>query len=232
MADFRGAAALRALFVSPHLDDAVFSCGERIASEDDAVAITLFAGRPRRGSPLTGWDADCGFAPGDDVIGARRAEDDEALGVLGARACWLDFRDDQYGDEYAVDAVLQALAGAIAREEPRSIYFPLGLFHRDHRRASEASLALVDRFASPRWYAYEDAIYRRLDASSEARRQELRDAGYALEQAAFTIGDGAPARKRAAVACYRSQLRGLGVRSRGDDILAPETYWRIARVTP
>jgi len=229
MAGPRGAARHRAVFVSPHLDDAVFSCGERIASEGNAVAITLFAGRPRPGSPLTGWDADCGFAAGDDVIGMRRVEDREALGVLGARACWLEFRDDQYGDECAADELLRELAGAIAREEPGSLFFPLGLFHHDHRRASEASLAVVDRLASLRCYAYEDAIYRRLDGLSEARRREMREAGYALERAALPVGDGARARKRAAVACYGSQLRGLDMRSRGDDILAPETYWRIAR---
>jgi LmbE family N-acetylglucosaminyl deacetylase len=229
MVDSRGGARHRAVFVSPHLDDAVFSCGARIASEVDAVAITLFAGRPRRGMPLTGWDAECGFVAGDDVIGTRRAEDREALGVLGARACWLRFRDDQYDDEFAADDVLHALAGAVAREQPGSIYFPLGLFHRDHRRASEASLGIVDRFRSLRWYAYEDAIYRRLDGLSEARRHEIGEAGYTLEPAALPIDDDAPARKRAAVICYRSQLRGLSVRSRRDDLLAPETYWRIAR---
>jgi LmbE family N-acetylglucosaminyl deacetylase len=232
MADTRGAARHRAVFVSPHLDDAVFSCGERIASEGDAVAVTLFAGRPPRGSPLTGWGADCAFVAGDDVIGTRRAEGREALGVLGAQPLWLDFRDDQYGGADAADDAAHALADTIAREHPGSIYFPLGLFHRDHRRASEAALALLDRIAAPRWYAYEDAIYRRLEGLSGARRQELRSAGYRLERTALPLAADAPARKRAAVACYRSQLRGLRMRSRADDLFAPEAYWRVTRVTP
>ena len=229
MADSRGPAPHRALFISPHLDDAVFSCGERIASEGDAIAITLFAGRPLRASPLTGWDADCGFATGDDVIGSRRAEDREALAVLGARASWLDFRDDQYGEDCAPADTADALADALARERPGSIYFPLGLFHRDHRRASEAALAILDRFSSLRWYAYEDALYRRIDGLSESRRRELCAAGYALVRAALPVDDGAAVRKDAAVACYRSQLRGLAVHAGHDDLLAPECYWRVGR---
>ena len=229
MADFRGAARHRAVFISPHLDDAVFSCGERIASEDDAIAVTLFAGYPRIGSPLTGWDADCGFAAGDDVIGVRRAEDREALGVLGARASWLDFRDDQYGGDCAPPDMAKALGDALAPEIPGSVYFPLGLFHRDHRRASEAALAILDRLSSVRWYAYEDAIYRSLDGSSDARRRELCAAGYVLAPAALPLEDAATARKRAAIACYRSQLRGLAVRARHVDLLAPEAYWRVGR---
>jgi len=229
MADFRGPARHRAVFISPHLDDAVFSCGERIASEDDAIAVTLFAGYPRTRSGLTGWDADCGFAAGDDVVGTRRAEDREALGVLGARASWLDFLDDQYGDDCAPADAANALGDALARETPGSVYFPLGLFHRDHRRASEAALAILDRFPSLRWYAYEDAIYRSVDGSSDARRRELCAAGYVLARAALPIEDGAAARKRVAIACYRSQLRGLAVRAHHDDLFAPETYWRVGR---
>lgn len=221
--------APRALFVSPHLDDAVFSCGERIGAATPCAAVTLFAGRPPAGAALTPWDGECGFAAGQDVVGLRRDEDRRALAALDARAIWLDFRDDQYGESRGLADIVNALANVIEREAPESVYFPLGLFHRDHRRASDAALALVDRFPATAWYAYEDAIYRRIDGHSRERRGAIAQSGFVLDALAFPENGQAAPLKRAAVGCYRSQLRGLRTRSAHDDVFAPETYWRVTR---
>ena len=114
------ACANRQLFISPHLDDAVFACGALIASSKAPVVTTVFAGRPPPGTALTSWDAECRFAAGDDVIGLRRNEDRDALDVLVARPVWLDFRDDQYR-EPRTTARQRLAASSIAKRPRRSI---------------------------------------------------------------------------------------------------------------
>ena len=202
-----------------------------MASTPRCAALTLFAGRPLPGAALTSWDAECGFSADQDVVGIRRDEDRQALDMLGARAIWLNFRDDQYGEPRREDALVRALAGVIDDVVPHAIYFPLGLFHRDHRRSSDAALALVARLAPIRWYAYEDAIYRRIDELASERRGTLGASGFALERFAFASAGHAALLKRNAVHCYRSQLRGLRTRSSHDDVLAPESYWRVERAS-
>jgi LmbE family N-acetylglucosaminyl deacetylase len=216
------------LFISPHLDDAVFSCGVTIASAPRATVATLFAGRPPSGAPLTRWDGDCGFRAGEDVVGARREEDRSALAALGARAVWLDLLDDQYGASPTAPELLEAVHGLVEREAPDAVFFPLGLFHADHVRASDAALALVGSDAR-RWYAYEDALYRRIEAATEGRRSELRRRGFTLRRHIFIVENDAGRRKRDAVECYRSQLTALALRDGHDDAFAAEACWRVAR---
>jgi LmbE family N-acetylglucosaminyl deacetylase len=220
---------VKRLFVSPHLDDAVLSCGELIASSVAALVVTVFAGRPAEGTPLTGWDAACGFGPDDDPIAARRSEDRAALDVLGARSLWLDFVDDQYGAPRPAAAMAATLTDAVTRETPNEVYVPLGLFHADHLRASEATLAVMPRFANLAWHAYADAIYRRIEGAVDGRMRALADAGVALTPVTPRRAADAHARKREAVACYASQLRGLQNRRHHDDVFARETYWRVHR---
>jgi LmbE family N-acetylglucosaminyl deacetylase len=230
MAFPNGTAAGRAsgrLFVSPHLDDVAFGCGELVASSARPVVVTLFAGRPPRAAPITRWDADCGFDEGDDVVGARRDEDRCALDVLGATPYWLDFLDDQYGASPTGRELADAIAAVLEREQPRSIFVPLGLFHADHRRASDAALALADRRNALRWYAYDDALYRRIDGAVDARIGELAQRGFDVSARRFDVAADANARKRRAIACYRSQLAGLASRAGHDDLFGPETYRSI-----
>jgi LmbE family N-acetylglucosaminyl deacetylase len=221
--------ASRRLFVSPHLDDAVFSCGELIASTETPIVVTIFAGPPPPDACITRWDADCGFTTGDDIIGMRRSEDRAALDELGAKPIWLDFRDDQYGETRGMQELTHSLADVITREAGSAICLPLGLFHRDHRRASDAALALMERFTALDWYAYEDAIYRRIAGAVDERVHTLEQAGFALQRQPLSRDASAHASKRRAVACYRSQLRGLQTRRHPDDLFAPETYWSVAR---
>jgi len=220
--------AARTLFVSPHLDDAVFGCGARIASCSEAVVVTIFAGRPVPDSALTPWDAECGFRAGDDVVGIRRDEDRQACGLLHARPIWLDYRDDQYGDNSDVRTLTASLDALVATQRPDSVYIPLGLFHADHRRASDAALALIGSNRRDGWYAYEDAIYRRIPGEVESRIATLRRRGYGLVRRDFPADAATQARKVQAVARYRSQLTALSRRPALSDTQAPETYWRIA----
>jgi LmbE family N-acetylglucosaminyl deacetylase len=213
------------LFVSPHLDDAVFACGDRIFASDAAVVVTIFAGFAPAGGP-TAWDRECGFAARDDVVAIRRSEGRAALARRGATAVWGDFRDDQYGEPRTGTDVAAALADVIERHAPDAIHVPLGLFHADHRRASDAALTLVD--GSRRWIVYADAIYRHIRGAIDERVAQLERAGHALVPLDVPARDASP-RKREAIACYRSQLRALAHRPALDDVYAPERYWSLVR---
>src|SRR5579862_3453531 len=76
----------RIVIVSPHLDDAVLGCANFMAAHPGVVVVTVFAGNPARypTNPMRKWDVQSGFAPGDDVMEARRHEDAAALDGLDA----------------------------------------------------------------------------------------------------------------------------------------------------
>jgi LmbE family N-acetylglucosaminyl deacetylase len=215
--------------LSPHCDDAVFGAGDFIATHPGAVVLTVFAGDPAD-CRLRAWDADCGFAEGNDVMARRRAEDADALACLRARPHWLPFRDDQYGrddDTAAIAAVLEPALDAMAAT---TVALPLGLFHRDHTLASDAALVVAARRPGIAWLAYEDAIYRALPGDLVAARVEsIRRRGFVMEAAA--LRSPASALKREAVARYASQLRGLASAGRAghEDAFAPERWWHVRR---
>ena len=216
------------LFLSPHLDDAVLSCGELIASRPGTTVATLFAGQPCAYGEPTSWDRDAGFSAGDDVIAARREEDRAALEILDATPLWLDFVDDQYAVPAGMNMIADALARAIEALRPDAVVFPAGLFHADHRRAHDAALIALSRFPAIEWTVYEDALYRRMDGLLAERLRLLEAIGLAPFRIDFAIAADASDRKRRAVACYRSQLKALGARRGHADAFAPEGYWRIS----
>jgi LmbE family N-acetylglucosaminyl deacetylase len=219
-----------AVIVSPHLDDAVFACGDVMARRSGSTVVTVFAGPPPTGAALAPWDADAGFAAGDDVLAARREEDRRALARLRARPVWLDFLDAQYGASPDVASLAAALAGVLRREAPAAVYLPLGLFHSDHLLTSEACLRLAAADPARAWLVYADALYRAYAGLLPRRLAAL--AGRGLELAPLP-GDPAPASalKRAAIAEYASQLRALHTPGRPGiaDALAPEQLWRLGR---
>ena len=75
----------RLLVISPHLDDAVLSCGALLLAHPGATVATLFAASPPAYTdPLNEHDTDCGFRPGDDTMAVRREEDVRAMRAVGA----------------------------------------------------------------------------------------------------------------------------------------------------
>jgi LmbE family N-acetylglucosaminyl deacetylase len=212
--------------VSPHCDDAALGCGDLLLAHPGTLVVTVCAGRPPAGSPLASWDADAGFGPGDDVMAARRAEDAAALALLDARPRWLDFCDAQYRAPAPVAAVAGVLRPLLDRAGATTVLVPLGLFHDDHRLAHAAGrLAAAGR----RLLAYEDALYRRYRGLLDARLAALRADGVAMRPTRLAPERPASARKRAAIACYRSQLRALHTPGRPghEDALAPERVWEL-----
>ena len=70
------------IYFSPHLDDAVLSCGEQIAVDEEPMVITVLAGSPGV-KPVTQYDVNCGFRNGEEAVMYRRWEDRRAVAVLG-----------------------------------------------------------------------------------------------------------------------------------------------------
>lgn len=230
------------LVVSPHLDDAVFSCGALLSRARKARVVTVFAGAPRDASLSTDWDRRCGWANAGEAVEGRRREDAKALALLGAVPVWLDFCDSQYGAEPSFDDVVLALRNEIESHasEADPVLLPLGLFHSDHRLAHEAGAVAVAtarsdgaRSSSTRLYVYEDSPYRSLHALLQRRLVEMAAAGISatpaeLPGARHGRDSGARVRevKRAAVAAYESQLRAFGDGGY-DDVWRPERYWLL-----
>ncbi len=90
------------LYLSPHLDDAVLSCGGQIAQlvrvGQVVCVVTVFAGdvpTDAAASPFV-QELHTRWRLGSNPPAARRAEDRAALGILGARVTHLPFPDCVY----------------------------------------------------------------------------------------------------------------------------------------
>lgn len=184
-----------------------------------AVVLTITAGRPGR-HVLTDWDARCAFSEGDDVVGVRRLEDEAAMKVLGTRAAWLEFLDHQYAPPSSATQLAAAIEDAVAPFD--QIASPLGIGHDDHVLVATACLEVARRQPKKRWILYEDVIYRRTVGGTDQAIENLRAQGFGVETAAFQVDVDV---KRAAIASYTTQVRGLGELL--EDAYQPERYRRI-----
>lgn len=228
----------RVVVVSPHLDDAVLGCAQLMAAHPGTTVVTVFTGRPHPyPDPPTEWDATCGFASGDDVLAAREAEDVAALATLGAAPVWLGFVEHQYlprAEWLGGAALVEELEAALRRAEPTAVVVPFGLGNPDHDASHEAAMAVRDRFPEPAWFCYEDMGYKHIPGLLAWRIARLFVRGVWPTPAALPVGSD-PAVKRAAVACYPSQLRALEADWQIGAKLAapaPEQFWRLAPPPP
>ncbi|WP_250516831.1 PIG-L family deacetylase [Caballeronia sp. INDeC2] len=219
------------LMISPHLDDAVFSCGAALAASPGAVVCTVFAGAPRE--PLiTDWDTQCGFVNAHQAMHERRDEDAAALDALGARPVYLDFLDSQYaGDASARPGeIASTLLDVIRKNAFRTLLIPLGLFHSDHHLVHEACRKAWLAEPALACIAYEDALYRRMSGLVQARLADLARHGITATPVSERIDITALARnleaKQRAVSRYTSQLKAFGANGH-DDVFAPERFWTL-----
>ncbi|MFP3707935.1 PIG-L deacetylase family protein [Paraburkholderia tropica] len=223
----------RLFVVSPHLDDAVLSCGNLLARCAGSVVCTVFAGRPRE--PMrTEWDAASGFADAHEAIAARWREDETALALCGATAVWLDFLDSQYGETPRVDDVAEALDAQFRRFDECVPVCPLGLGHCDHELVGAACRQLLDSGRLERYIAYEDAIYRATPGVLSDGLARVAQAGLRarpVRASAF----GAPtlrrvwATKRSALRAYSSQARAFS--GFPPDVARIERFWCVRPIS-
>jgi LmbE family N-acetylglucosaminyl deacetylase len=225
----------RIVVVSPHLDDAVLGAGRLLARHPGATVVTVFAGNPPAyPEPMRPWDVQSGFAPGDDVMAARRDEDHAALAVLGAQPQWLDFVEYSYrpNDEPVPPGeIVGALTDTLVALRPTVVLAPFGLANPDHDMTHRACLLARDddRLARTSWWCYEDMGYKHIPGMLAWRVSTLFRRRVWPTPVAAPI-DATDARKQDAVACYPSQLRALEADwqlSAKLDAPAPEQYWKL-----
>ena len=238
-------AAADLLVISPHLDDAVFGCGEVIAGHPGALVVTLFAGTPEDGDMCTAWDQAAGFTNARQAMLARRREDRTALSCLDARALWLDFPGAQYLCRTDLHLLSARLVDVVRSAGPSRILLPAGLEHEDHVTAHAAALMAMQTLCRSAvlndydWLMYEEPAYRRTPGLLQKRLANLSAAGIAatparLHRAQLGRASDAPSgteglRKHVALQCYASQLRALRNAARPSlhDMYAPEAFWRL-----
>jgi LmbE family N-acetylglucosaminyl deacetylase len=153
-----------ALCLSPHLDDAAFSCGGTLArlaacgwSVHVATVFTASVAAPA-GFALA-CQTDKGLAPDVDYMALRRAEDVVAMRALGATAHWGALREAPHRGYHAAPElfagahvadrntwsdVVAALGPLVAALRPALLLAPQGLGgHVDHRHVVRAVRALA-----------------------------------------------------------------------------------------
>jgi LmbE family N-acetylglucosaminyl deacetylase len=168
------------VYLSPHLDDAVLSCGGLIARQiEDGEAVTVLtvcAGDPPEGFFSSfAQELHARWGQPGPAIAARREEDRRACGHLGAGVIHLDIPDAVYrrgeqgealytseqaifgplhaAETELVDHLTEVLSDAAATGA--SLYSPLAIGgHVDHRLTRLAAEGLGRRL----WY-YQDLPY-------------------------------------------------------------------------
>jgi hypothetical protein len=140
-----------ALFLSPHLDDAVFSCAGRILNEKRAgaevIIATLFSHCGKNSDRRLEYHS-------------RRREDRAAARRVGAKTIWLGLPDapsrcsyycsfrtlifgEAPGESDWKPKIAQHLEDLVGQLQPDRIYAPLAVGnHIDHRLTFEAALKL------------------------------------------------------------------------------------------
>lgn len=222
------------VYLSPHLDDAVLSCGGRIWRQtqagDRVLVVTIFAGKPSPDVPLSPFAQALHTIWGlVDATAARREEDAAALALLGAEAVYWSYTDCIYrqapdgGFPYASEealfgevhpsdeALIAELAGrfrALALERAGTIYAPLAVgCHVDHQIVRRA----VEGLAGVTYY--EDFPYAAKPGALEAVLGEVEQVGNFSERwqaELVALSPQALEAKIAAIACYGSQFVALG----------------------
>lgn len=228
--------------ISPHLDDAVFSCGSLLAASRQALVITVFAGLPRPDLAAPARDSAAGFASARHAMEARRHEDARALSALGADPVWLDFLEQQYGQRYDAVSIALRLGRLLALQPGGTVMAPMGLRHADHMLVNAACMlvreaAFVDlpetvphaenepHVPAFRWMFYEEAIYRRMPGAVQSRMAGWWQEGLLASPVHMPISV-FTAQKARAVQAYASQL-ALFSPAELADVCAPERYWSL-----
>ncbi len=191
------------LFLSPHLDDAVLSCGgliRRLIAAGDRVAVyTIMAGRPPRPLPQSPILADlhARWATTGDPVDTRRREDIRALASLGALARHATIPDCVYRVTYTPTG------------EPVALYPSEESLWAAIHPADTAPL-LLD--ATPLLYPQTDVLHIPLGAGGHVDHRLVRDWGQRLaranptleifyyEEYPYSVTDGAVAAALAALA--------------------------------
>ena len=215
------------IFLSPHYDDVVLSCGGTVAQVAqwgrEPLMLTIFAGETfdELLTDFAVWKHRRWGLENTELVRSRRqSEDLRAAAILGCQTRWLGFPDAIYrGERYMAD---EQLFGAVRSEEARiatliahevrllpqwsddaTVYVPLGVGgHVDHQLTFMAGQLLAAEGA--RVWAYEDCPYAMHTPAGVAKR--LADLGDAVGAPVPIDISETLERRVAAVAAYESQV--------------------------
>lgn len=224
------------VFLSPHYDDAAYSCGGCIhqlaQNGHEAQILTVMAGEPP--SPLPDspivreiherWQA--GYNP----VPVRRAEDQAATAMLGVTVRYLTVPDCIYrthdgnalypneaslfGPVHADDPAWQTLqqtTPTLAIDTLTALYAPLAIGHHvDHQLVRDWALQMKAQHPALPLYLYADYPYTRQPQAIDAALSQLT---IALHDAHCTYGDTSMRAKIRAMQAYSTQI---------------STFWRDA----
>ena len=213
------------VYLSPHLDDAILSCGgtiwQQVRAGERVLVVTVFASAPGPGAPLSPFAQALHERWGHpaDAVATRQQEDLAAVAILGARANHWPYTDCIYrqtstgrfpyasrealfgevhpGERGLVAGLAARLAALLQGQDGTALYVPLGIGHHvDHQIVRQAAEA-----SGHAPIAYEDFPY--------AEDPQAVQAVLAQERARarlVMLSAEAMEAKVAAIACYRSQI--------------------------
>lgn len=223
------------LYLAPHLDDAVLSCGglihRQVQTGERVLVLTVFAGDPEPGirSPFVEYLVQVWQAPGDNPVPMRRAEDLAAAARLGAQALHWPYpdcifrhhpesgeplyptRDSIYGEVHPIEraALVSDLAARLSafchEQQPATVYSLLTAGHHVDHQIVQLASRRLEQAGWPVRY-YEDYPYVEDPACLKVA---LRAAGGAWQAEIEALTPADLEARIEAVACYASQLAGL-----------------------
>jgi LmbE family N-acetylglucosaminyl deacetylase len=212
------------LVISPHLDDAVLSCGRYLASHPGCTVVTVFAGLPDPAIRQVGLGWDELFENSTVAVLHRRGEDTHGLKRLQATPLHLNYLDGQYHTQRSpnFENGIHDDLSSIVRDYS-TVLMPLGLLHPDHQLVSDISASLE---MSATRVLYMDMPYGlfRYDAVVQRLHQLGMPNRWVAE-----VDEGSVQSKDDAVAHYRSQLpqvcRAFRVTDASNLYSHEEQYW-------
>jgi len=213
------------LYLSPHLDDVILSCGgtiwQQVRAGERVLVLTVFAGSPSPDAPLSPFaqELHARWETLTDASALRREEDLAALAVLGAETMHWPYTDCVYrrtpagcfpytsgetlfgpvhpAEKGLIAELATRLAALLQRQGGAAIYVPLGIGHHvDHQIVRQAAEASGHALAY-----YEDFPY----AQDRQAMQQVSMPGQARVHLEL-LSEQALEAKLAAIACYRSQV--------------------------
>ncbi|HJX34509.1 MAG TPA: PIG-L family deacetylase [Desulfatiglandales bacterium] len=167
----------RHVYISPHNDDVVMSCGGRIAKQlkrgESVLVVTVFAGDMEQGKKPRGMI----FDHINDIKG-RKAEDEKAMQRLGADYLWLNYIDSIFRHRIAFlrfglypwtsinekgqyKFIMEDILRICEKAENMELYLPLGAGqHEDHHILFQVGREIMHRLTKHiKINFYEDVPY-------------------------------------------------------------------------
>ena len=217
------------VFISPHFDDGIFSCGataHQLTAAGHAVTImTIMGGLYQGDLPATPILADLHrrWSAGASPLRSRQIEDEKASVSIGVDFMHVPLPDCVYrlagdialypseaslfGEVHPADYAPRLLKGIQIPELDTAarVYLPLGVGHHvDHQIAREWGMTQVRDIPNRtalRFYA--EFPYSNADRATE---MALKEFGLPLEPADVTLSETDIRAKISAIACYTSQI--------------------------